>query len=547
MSTDKKINGICITATAITLIVTLLFMCCEAWGVTSVKQTYKYEKSIFDTSFVHTVDIVMDDFDTFISECENEEYYPCTVVIDGVKYGNIAIRAKGNTSLSNVKSMGSSRYSFKLEFDHYDKGKTLDGLDKLCLNNLIQDNTMMKDYLVYQMMNEFGVEAPLCSYAYITINNKDWGLYLAVEGVEESFITRNNLSSEGDLYKPDSVGFGGGRGNGRNFNMDDIDFDDFSSGKPDMSDKSESFQMPDMPEGGFGGDFSDMPEGGFGGDFSDMPKGNFGGEFPNMPEGDFEESFGGKFAIGFGGGMGSDDVKLKYTDDDPDSYLNIFDNAKTAVSAADKKRLMQSLRKLSTYSDLEDILDIDEVLRYFVVHNFVCNGDSYTGSMVHNYYLYENDGQLSMIPWDYNLAFGTFGGQDASSVINEDIDNPVSGGNNDDRPMLGWIFSDEKYTSEYHKLFEKFTDYWFADGTLSDLILDTAELIRPYVAKDPTKFCTEQEFEKGVETLSEFVSLRLEAVKNQLEGDTSVVDASGLKLSDMGSMNNGQGFKQNTK
>ena len=28
------------------------------------------------------------------------------------------------------------------------------------------------------------------------------------------------------------------------------------------------------------------------------------------------------------GGMGSDDVKLQYSDDDPDSYSNIFSNAK---------------------------------------------------------------------------------------------------------------------------------------------------------------------------------------------------------------------------
>ena len=27
-----------------------------------------------------------------------------------------------------------------------------------------------------------------------------------------------------------------------------------------------------------------------------------------------------------------------------------------------------------------------------VVHNFVLNFDSYTGSMIHNYYLYEKDG-----------------------------------------------------------------------------------------------------------------------------------------------------------
>ena len=57
--------------------------------------------------------------------------------------------------------MGSDRYSFKIEFDQYDGGKTYHGLDKLCLNNLIQDNTMMKDYLTYRLMGEFGVMSVL--------------------------------------------------------------------------------------------------------------------------------------------------------------------------------------------------------------------------------------------------------------------------------------------------------------------------------------------------------------------------------------------------
>ena len=35
--------------------------------------------------------------------------------------------------------------------------------------------------------------------------------------------------------------------------------------------------------------------------------------------------------------MGGDDVKLKYIDDDIDSYSNIFGNAKTAADTADKK------------------------------------------------------------------------------------------------------------------------------------------------------------------------------------------------------------------
>ena len=136
------------------------------------------------------------------------------------------------------------------------------------------------------------------------------------------------------------------------------------------------------------------------------------------------------FGGGFGGGNGSDDVKLQYIDDDANSYPNIFDNAKTDVSGKDEKRLIESLRKLSSYEDLEDVLDMDAVLRYFVVHNFVVNGDSYTGSMIHNYYLYEQDGKLSMLPWDYNLAFGGFHGNNATSSVNDPIDDVLS-----DRPM----------------------------------------------------------------------------------------------------------------
>ena len=119
-----------------------------------------------------------------------------------------------------VESYGNGRYSFKIEFDHYDSMKNYYGLDKLCLNNIIQDNTYMKDYLAYQMMGAFGGDAPLCSYAYITVNGEDWGLYLAVEGVEEAFLERNYGSGYGELYKPDSQTMGGGRGNGGGFDME---------------------------------------------------------------------------------------------------------------------------------------------------------------------------------------------------------------------------------------------------------------------------------------------------------------------------------------
>ena len=170
----------------------------------------------------------------------------------------------------------------------------------------------------------------------------------------------------------------------------------------------------------------------------EMPGGAMQGrQRPDMP---VQE--GGKGEGAPGGGMGSDDVKLKYSDDDPDSYSNIFSSAKTDVTEADQARLIQALKTLGEGTDIERAVDVDQVLRYFVVHNFVVNGDSYTGSMVHNYYLYEADGQLSMIPWDYNLAFGTFQARDASAAVNDPIDTPLSVSGDGDRPMADWIYGD---------------------------------------------------------------------------------------------------------
>ena len=551
LAAGKHIDRICIAIVAATVILTVFFMNGAALGVQSVEQNMGYEERLFDTSKVHSIDIVMDDWDTFLETCENEEYSSCAVVIDGEQYKNIGIRAKGNTSLSQVKQMDSERYSFKLEFDQYDSSKSYYGLDKLCLNNLIQDNTMMKDYLVYQMMADFGVDSPLCSYVYITVNGEDWGLYLAVEGVEDAFLERNYGSDAGELYKPDSMSFGGGRGNGRDFHMEDFELPD---GEEGMTPPGQDGERPELPDGEnmtppeqFDGENMTPPDGEEGmtppeqnGERPELPDGEDrmtppeqDGERPELPDGEQGMQPGDA-----PGGMGSDDVKLKYIDDDADSYSNIFDNAKTDISDADQDRLIASLKSLNSYSDLEECVNTDEVLRYFVVHNFVCNGDSYTGSMIHNYYFYEQDGQLSMIPWDYNLAFGTFQGNNASDAVNESIDNPVSGGDVDDRPMLGWIFSQETYTDEYHELFAEFLERWFTDGELEEKIAQTAELIRPYVEKDPTKFCTTEEFEEGVEAITEFVTLRADAVDRQLAGDDTPVDTEGLVLSDMGTMQN---------
>lgn len=512
MSTHKHIDRICCAALLLALVLTALFVNGESLGLKKTSTAMAYETALFDTSKVHTINIIMDDWDEFTANCKSEEYYACTVVIDGETFKNVAIRGKGNTSLSQVTN---DRYSYKIEFDHYTDALTYHGLDKLCLNNIIQDNTYMKDYLCYQMMQQVGVAAPLCSYAYLTVNGEDWGLYLAVEAVEESFLQRNYGSDYGELYKPDSTEMGGGRGNGQDFTMPDTaENTATNTAENTAADTTAGFSNGQMPDG-------------FSGGAPDMGGGNFAG------------------------GSGSADVLLQYIDDDPDSYSNIFDNAKTSCSEADKARLIAALKTLSG-EDASSAVDADMVIRYFVAHNFVLNFDSYTGSMIHNYYLYEKGGQLQMIPWDYNLAFGGFqssGG--ATALVNYPIDTPVSGGSIDERPMLAWIFADEEYTALYHQYFAEFIAEYFDSGYFSDMMDSVKAMIAPYVQQDPTKFCTYEEFETGIDTLKAFCLLRAESISAQLSGaigstgdtqdEATLIDAGSLQISDMGSMGGGMG------
>lgn len=546
MSTHKHIDKICCVAVALALVITVLFMNGKSLGIVSAGKSLGYESRLFATDRVHTLDIIMNDWEGFIETCENEEYSMCSVIIDGENYSNIGIRAKGNTSLSNVSQMDSDRYSFKLEFDQYDNTKSYYGLDKISLNNIIQDNTYMKDYLVYRMMGEFGVAAPLCSYVYITVNGEDFGLYLAVESIEESFLQRNYGTDYGELYKPDSMSFGGGRGNGKDF-----DFSEFENNE-ENAENNRSNQIPTPPEG-FGGrgqrpfDDSENPfENGEMPDFSQMPDMS---QIPEMSENFEGRDFADRGEKGGMGSKGSDDVKLKYIDDSFDSYSNIFDNAKTDITDADKTRLIESLKALSSGENIESVVDIEQVIKYFVVHNFVVNGDSYTGSMIHNYYLYEKDGVMSMLPWDYNLAFGTFQSSDATSSVNSAIDSPVSGGDISDRPMIAWIFENEEYTNLYHEYFSQFISEYFDSGKFEKEIDAVTEMISPYVEKDPTKFCDYDSFVLGASTLKKFCMLRAESVSGQLCGTisssnsqsslSSMVDASGINISDMGTMSMG--------
>ncbi len=501
--------------------------------------------SLFETDRVHTLDIRLsaEEWAAFLETCTDKQYIACDVVIDGETVENVGLRAKGNSSMQRVTQAGNGRYSLKIEFDQYVDGQLYKGLDKLALNNLVNDDSGMKDFMAYRLMDEFGVAAPLCSYIWITVNGEDWGLFLAVEAIEDSFLQRNFGLDHGELYKPDS------------FDDDDGDADD---DREESSESSSGWASGGMAMAGMmraSGEAAETEE------TTETPAAASAetAEAEETSSGEASEEAaassrsssrtsssremrasggGGGMPGGMGGGLsglGSEDLLLRYIDDDPASYPNIFGAEKTDVTKADRQRLIASLKQLSAGEDIPSVVDVDRVIRYFVVHGFVCNGDSYTGSMYHNYYLYEKDGRLSMIPWDYNEAYGGFGGgNNMDSTINEPMDDPVSSGTVEERPILAWIFADEEYQNEYHALYEEFLRQYIEGGRAEEMIRETAELIAPYMEKDPTAFCSYEEFLADVEWMSTYFALRGASLWAQLEGtipsteEGQAADGSGL-------------------
>lgn len=457
MIKEKNIFRILIIAVSIVLLGILLVLDEEVAETGSNARAATYGERLFDDTKVHTIDIEMDDWQAFINAADEEQYQMCTLVVDGESFRNVGLRVKGNNSRRLTKKYGLSRYSLKVEFDHFGNGNYY-GLDKFSLDSAFQDNSYMKNRIAYDMMEYMKVPTPLCSYAYVTVNGEGWGLFLAVEEPEEAFAKRNFGEDHGQLYKPD-----------------------YKS----LSDENA-------------------------------------------------------------------DVALRYVDDDVASYDNIFRKAKFTVSEKDKKRLIGALKTLSTGENLETAVNVDQVLRYFTVQVFVVNLDSYLGKTGHNYFLYEKDGIISMLPWDYNLAYATYSLgmpepiNDATLYVNYPINTPAAGEVMFNRPLYHNLMKHDTYFKQYHAYFDQLIAGYFESGYFEKLIEETDQMIAPYVKKDPTAFCSYEEYQQAVDTIERFCLLRAESVRKQLEGEipatikgqqkdkSAFVDASSIRLPDMG-------------
>lgn len=387
------------------------------------------------------IEIDEETLQTMFDNAANEEYVMCNVVYNGQHIKNVGIRPKGNSSLISIVISDSNRYSFKLDFNEYVKNQSLLGITKINLNNNSGDSSMMREYLSYELSEYLGLATPRTTYVALYINNEYFGLYLAVENVDENFVRENFDNGYGNLYKPEE-------------------------------------------------------------------------------------------------GTGDD---LNYIDNDPTSYNGL--GLQTNSETGNKDDIIEMMRIVAEGSDeeIEKVLDIDSFLKYYALCMATVNLDSIIGRMDHNYYLYNNNGKFTMIPWDFNLSFSGFG------FIGSGSDTPVDEITKfDDRPIITRLLSIEENLERYHSYLKEIIDNYMNVDHFNKRVEEVRQMINEYVAKDPnlstrtkinlqtTSDFAAEDSEKsegykafidatqaggGFRNLLDFNSARVENIEKQLSGE----------------------------
>lgn len=195
---------------AILLVILIVFSVDNVSAAITGNQTTGDEASSIDEEvFPHDevidVNIEIDEntYEEMITNASSEEYVLADITYNGYTFNNIAIRPKGNSSLRDVVKSDGDRFSFKIDFNKYVDGQNLFGLTKLNLNNLFSDDTLIAEYMGYDMLDDIDAVASRTTYVSLSINGEYFGLYLAVESVDESFLEENYGNFDGELYKPD--------------------------------------------------------------------------------------------------------------------------------------------------------------------------------------------------------------------------------------------------------------------------------------------------------------------------------------------------------
>lgn len=117
-------------------------------------------------------------------------------------YTNVAVHLKGSFTFQGIDE----KPSLTLNFDKFAPGQRFHGLDKIHLNNSVQDPSYLCEKLAREMFVAAAVPAARIGHARVSLNDRALGFYVLVEGYNKRFLKRHFKSTKGNLYDGGSGG-----------------------------------------------------------------------------------------------------------------------------------------------------------------------------------------------------------------------------------------------------------------------------------------------------------------------------------------------------
>ena len=140
--------------------------------------------------------------DTY-KEAGKDQRLTATVTIDGIKYDQVGVRHKGNSSYYNVRKTGSTKLPFNIKANHKNKKQRFKGgYESLKLSNVFRDPSFVREVLAYEIAGKY-MPSPKANFVRLYVNGELLGLYNSTESVDEKFLKENFGTDDGTLVKCD--------------------------------------------------------------------------------------------------------------------------------------------------------------------------------------------------------------------------------------------------------------------------------------------------------------------------------------------------------
>lgn len=243
---------------------------------------------------------------------------------------------------------------------------------------------------------------------------------------------------------------------------------------------------------------------------------------------------------------------LAYKGEDMKQYDEIANYAKVKGGEASMMRIVEALRSVDEGKDIAEHVDVESVAKYMALQTIVVNFDCMTGHNNQNYYLREADGKISLIPWDYNLAWGgypdegegsgddeSFGQppmenlpdfsslptdagkrspEEVSKIVNFPIDTPFSA-DLKHRTFFMKLLANEQFKARYYHYLNMLCKQYILGGELAKTLSAINGEIGDVAGTEANAFYTNEQFHKAQKTLQLVLEKRAASVLGQMKGE----------------------------